>query len=63
LYADDEAILVDNGAISVNGDCQMRIVALNGTTIYNGQGKCNVNVAPGVYLVIIGNTAHKVAVK
>jgi hypothetical protein len=57
------AISVDNGAISVSGDVPVRIVALNGTTVYSGRGDARVNVAPGIYVVIVGNKAHKVAVR
>jgi hypothetical protein len=60
---DVETISVDNGAISVNSDSQVRIVALNGTTVYSGRGEARVNVTPGIYVVIVGNTAHKVAVR
>jgi hypothetical protein len=56
-------VSVANGAICVGGDVQVRIVAMNGTTLYNGRGNISVNVAPGVYVVITGNTATKVAVK
>jgi hypothetical protein len=61
--SETDAIIVDNGTISVSGDSQVRIIALNGTTVYRGRGNCNVNVAPGIYVVIVGNTAHKVAVR
>jgi hypothetical protein len=57
------AISVDNGAISVSGDVPVRIVALNGTTVYSGRGEARVNVTPGIYVVIVGNKAHKVAVR
>jgi hypothetical protein len=60
---DVETISVDNGAISVNSDSQVRIVALNGTTVYSGRGEARVNVTPGIYVVIVGNKAHKVAVR
>jgi hypothetical protein len=59
----DDAIFVDNGVISVNSDRQVRIVATNGSTVYGGRGATRVSVAPGIYVVIIGNTAHKVAVR
>jgi hypothetical protein len=65
LYVDEdfETISVDNGAISVSGDSQVRIVALNGTTVYSGRGEARVNVTPGIYVVIVGNKALKVAVR
>jgi hypothetical protein len=58
----NDAISVENGTICVNGDTDVRIVTMNGTTVYSGRGEARVNVAPGIYVVIIGNTAHKVAV-
>jgi hypothetical protein len=54
---------VANGAICVDGDTDVRIVSISGTTVYNGRGKAIVNVTPGVYIVIMGNTHAKVAVK
>jgi hypothetical protein len=56
-------VSVANGAICVGGDAQVRIVAMNGTTVYSGRANISVNVAPGVYVVVVGNTATKVAVK
>jgi hypothetical protein len=59
----DDAIRVVDGAICVSGDEPARIVAMNGVTVYSGRGGCSVNVAKGIYIVIVGNTAHKVAVR
>jgi hypothetical protein len=61
--SETDAITVDNGTINVSGGRQVRIVALNGTSVYSGRGEACVNVAPGIYVVIVGNTAHKVAVR
>jgi hypothetical protein len=58
-----DAITVDNGTINVSGDSQVRIYTINGTTVYSSRGDCRVDVAPGIYVVIVGNTAHKVAVR
>jgi hypothetical protein len=63
IEEDVETISVENGAISVSGDVPVRIVALNGTTVYSGRGEARVNVTPGIYVVIVSNTAHKVAVR
>jgi hypothetical protein len=60
---DIDIISVDNGVISVSGDRQVRIVSLNGAIVYSGLGEARVNVNPGIYVVIVGNTAHKVAVR
>jgi uncharacterized protein YjdB len=54
---------VDGGAICVSGDVPVRIVAINGRTVYSGRGDARVNVTPGIYVVIVGNTAHKICVK
>jgi hypothetical protein len=31
--------------------------------VYSGRGKARVHVTPGVYIVIVGNTAHKIVVR
>jgi hypothetical protein len=54
---------VENGAICVDGDADVRIVSMNGTTVYSGRGETRINLTPGVYIVIINNTPTKVAVK
>jgi hypothetical protein len=41
----------------------VRIVTMNGTTIYSGHGETRVDVAPGLYIVITDSTATKLAVK
>jgi hypothetical protein len=57
------SISTENGAICVSTDKQIRIITLTGSTVYVGQGNCRVNVAPGIYIVIVGNTRSKVLVK
>jgi hypothetical protein len=54
---------VENGTICVNGDADVRIVSMKGTTVYSGRGETRINVAPGIYVVIINNIATKVVVK
>jgi hypothetical protein len=54
---------VENGAICVDGDADVRIVSMNGTTVYSGRGETRINLTPGIYIVIINNTPTKVAVK
>jgi hypothetical protein len=61
--SETDAITVDNGTINVSGDVPVCIYTISGTTVYCGRGNCSVNVAPGIYVVIVGNTAHKVAVR
>jgi hypothetical protein len=56
-------VSVDDGAICVDGDAEVSIVAMNGATVYSGYGENRINVAPGVYVVIVGDAATKVAVK
>jgi hypothetical protein len=64
IGSDDSAkVSVDGGAICVDGDADVRIVAMNGATVYSGRGETRINVAPGIYVVIINNSATKVAVK
>jgi hypothetical protein len=62
LSQETEVSVVD-GAICVSGDEPVRIVAMNGATVYNGRGNCSVNVAKGIYIVIVGGKSQKVAVK
>jgi hypothetical protein len=57
-----ETITISNGAINICTDGNVRIVAMNGTTVYSGRGNCSVNVAKGIYIVIINGKSHKVAV-
>jgi hypothetical protein len=61
ISQETEVSVVD-GAICVSGDEPVRIVAMNGVTIYSGRGGCSVNVAKGIYIVIVGGKSHKVAV-
>jgi hypothetical protein len=64
IGSDDSAkVSVDGGDICVDGDADVRIVAMNGTTVYSGRGETRINVTPGIYVVIIGNSVTKVAVK
>jgi hypothetical protein len=57
------ATSIENSAICVDGNAQVGIYTMNGSLIYSGDGECRVDVAPGLYIVKIGNTARKVAVK
>jgi hypothetical protein len=59
----ETGVSVVDGAICVSGDEPVRIVAMNGVTVYSGSGNCSVNVAKGIYIVIVGGKSHKVAVK
>jgi hypothetical protein len=59
----EDVIAVENGAISLESDSPVRIVAINGRMVYSGRGKARVHVTPGVYIVIVGNTAHKIVVR
>jgi hypothetical protein len=56
-------VSAENGAILVRGASDVRIVTMNGTTIYSGHGETRVDVAPGLYIVITDSTATKLAVK
>jgi hypothetical protein len=46
----------------VSGDESVRIVAMNGATVYSGRGNCSINVAKGIYIVMVGGESHKVVV-
>jgi hypothetical protein len=64
VEADSKAeVRVENGAICVSGDTNVRIVSVSGNTIYSGCSATRVSVASGIYIVVTGNTATKVAVK
>ncbi len=45
------------------GNEDVRIVSLNGTTVYSGPGEACNKVSPGTYIVISGNCATKVALR
>jgi hypothetical protein len=59
----DATFSVENGAICVDGDADVRIVSMNGTTVYSGRGETRINLTPGVYIVIINDTPTKVVIK
>jgi hypothetical protein len=61
--AETARVSVDGGAICVSGAAEVRIVAMNGVTVYRGRGNCRVDVAPGIYVVIADNVTTKLAVK
>ncbi len=65
IEVDDEpeSIIVRDGAICVCGNGFVKIVAINGVTVYSGYGDARVNVAPGVYIVTLGNKAHKIVIR
>jgi hypothetical protein len=63
IVVDDEVVTVEKGVISVSGDKLVRIVAVSGATVYSGRGEIRVNVAPGIYIVVVGSKAGKVVVR
>jgi hypothetical protein len=63
VSGDDGAVSVAGCAINVSSGAQVHIVSLSGVTVYAGQGECSVDVAPGIYIVTVGNKTTKVAVK
>jgi hypothetical protein len=63
VAADKAQVSVDGGAICVSGAAEVRIVAMNGVTVYSGRGDCRMDVAPGIYVVIADNVTTKLAVK
>jgi hypothetical protein len=56
-------VSVNGRTICVSGNMSTRIVSINGTTIYNGNGEAQVDVMPGVYIVVAGTNASKLIVK
>jgi hypothetical protein len=66
-----KAIFIDNGTtfsidgntLHLIGDSLVRIVSINGSTIYNGNGNRDINLAKGMYIVAIGDKASKIIVK
>jgi hypothetical protein len=63
VAAEAAKVSVDGGAICVSGAAEVRIVAMNGVTVYSGRGDCRADVAPGIYVVIADNVTTKLAVK
>jgi hypothetical protein len=60
---DTSTISIENGSIYVNSASLVNIVTMKGANVYKGRGNCKVNVEPGIYIIIIGNTNYKVLVK
>jgi hypothetical protein len=56
-------VVVSGSEIRVSSDKRVRILSINGTVFYNSIGDCCISVAPGIYIVIVGDTTTKVAVK
>jgi hypothetical protein len=56
-------VAVEDGAVSVKCDGTVKVVALNGTTVYSGKGDARINLAPGVYLILMDNKVLKTLVK
>jgi hypothetical protein len=59
----DNGFSIDGNTLHLIGDSLVRVVSLNGSTIYNGNGNKDINLAKGMYLVIIGDKASKIVVK
>jgi hypothetical protein len=57
------SVAVENGAVSVKCDGTVKVVALNGTTVYSGKGDARINLAPGMYLILMDNKVLKTLVK
>lgn len=64
VYTDgDTTFRVSNGVLHIVGDAPVRVIAINGTAIYNGKGDIDINLNKGMYIVVIDNKASKIAVK
>jgi hypothetical protein len=64
IYADSDASFsVSDGTLHIVGDAPVRVVAINGSVVYSGRGNCDINLNKGLYVVVIGGKASKVAVR
>jgi hypothetical protein len=66
IGGEDAEVYTTQGCIYVRNVApaeRVSVCNVGGSVVYTGIGACNVSVAPGVYIVMVGNTAHKVAVK
>jgi hypothetical protein len=64
ISSDNDAnVSVDGSAICISSDSDVRVVSMNGATVYSGYGEARVNLASGIYIVLVGNIATKVIVR
>jgi hypothetical protein len=64
IYADSDASFsVSDGTLHIVGDAPVCVVAINGSVVYSGRGNCDIDLNKGLYVVVIGDKASKVAVR
>jgi hypothetical protein len=54
---------ISGNTLYIVGDAPVRVVAINGSVVYSGRGNCDVDLNKGLYVVVIGGKASKVAVR
>jgi hypothetical protein len=54
---------VCNGVLHIDGDANVRVVAVNGTVVYSGNDNRDIALNKGLYIVIVGDNASKIAVR
>ena len=60
--AEEVAVIVENGCITVDGASAVKVMCLDGRTLYSGNA-ASVAVENGVYVVVVEGTDGNVAVK
>jgi hypothetical protein len=54
---------ISGNTLHIVGDAPVRVVAINGSVVYSGRGNCDIELNKGLYVVVIGGKASKVAVR
>jgi hypothetical protein len=54
---------ISGNTLHIVGDAPVRVVAINGSVVYSGSGNCDIDLNKGLYVVVIGGKASKVAVR
>ncbi len=64
VYTDANATFsVGDGMLHIIGEAPVRVIAMNGAVIYSGYGNHDINLDKGLYIVVVGDTATKIAIK
>jgi hypothetical protein len=64
VYTDNNtSFSVSDGVLHVIGDEPVRVVGINGAVVYIGKGDNDINLNKGMYIVVIGDKASKIAVR
>jgi hypothetical protein len=54
---------ISGNTLHIVGDAPVCVVAINGSVVYSGRGNCDINLNKGLYVVVIGGKASKVAIR